>query len=797
MQRRGSLWLWRSVWVVIILTGLGIFALYAWLPADGATGALESFQPDGFSVQWLLEERPGGLQVADVIVRAGGYTADEWLRGAPRGREWRTGGTVTYEILRDGQARTLSIRLTPIPFGAILARWWPQLVVSLAVLFIGSFVFWRRHDELAARVLMVFCTTLAVQLWCDAYNFQFSLLPWRWAFRFHLFLEHVTFSLNYASICHFTLIFPASHPLVQRFPRGTPLVLYLSNPLAIVVAMLLSPTPNQALSIGNRISILVTLVQLGLGIAAGIRSLRTARDPVSRAQMRWLLWAVGVGFTVAVPGYILPLLLIGRPLIPNPVVMLLTIIIPFAYAIAILRYRLFDIEVIINRTLVYGSLTALLVGCYLILVRVLTVFAERVLRRQDEPLVVFVAALSIALAFDPLRRRVQALIDRAFYRSKLDYQRLLPDMSERVATSIIPDQLATLLTNELPERLQIAWAVLAVSDPNGEFLVAVGGDRGLPPLAVDHPLVAFLRRSGHPLQCLQPPSDLPAEVPIFLGQHSIELSIPLIVGEELVGLYNLGPKSSGYAYSRDEVRILHVLGQQAAIALEHARLHEQAQQEIAERRQAEALIKTSLSEKELLLKEIHHRVKNNLQVISSLLYLQSKQIQDEETLGMFLESRQRIRSMALVHERLYQTEDLTRVDAAEYLRALVSQLFHSYGISAGHVHLTVQADDITLDIDTAVPCGLIINELVSNALKHAFPDDREGEVSVELGAIAGDQISLVVSDDGVGFPEDLDFQDMQSLGLRLINTLVDQIQGTIELDRSRGTRFQIVFPGPG
>jgi hypothetical protein len=232
MVRTSSLiWFWRGVWLFIILAGLGFLALYAWLPTDGAGGGLESFTPEGFRVEWLLEERQDGLQVEDIIVHGGGYTADEWLRGAPRGPEWRTGGLVTYKIVRDGQTMTLPIRLSPIPFRATLGRWWAQLAVSLALLVVGSFVFWKRPYEAAARVLMLFCITVAVQLWCDGYNFQFSVLPWQKAFGAHLLLEHFTFTVNYASICHFALIFPGPHPLMQRFPRGMPLILYASNPL--------------------------------------------------------------------------------------------------------------------------------------------------------------------------------------------------------------------------------------------------------------------------------------------------------------------------------------------------------------------------------------------------------------------------------------------------------------------------------------------------------------------------------------------------------------------------------------
>jgi two-component sensor histidine kinase len=242
---------------------------------------------------------------------------------------------------------------------------------------------------------------------------------------------------------------------------------------------------------------------------------------------------------------------------------------------------------------------------------------------------------------------------------------------------------------------------------------------------------------------------------------------------------------------------LEALAHHAAMALENARLYEQAQQEIAERKQAEERIQVSLQEKEILLKEIHHRVKNNLQVISSLLYLQSKEIEDQETLEMFLESQHRVRSMALVHERLYRTEDLARVDGAEYIRDLAGYLYRSYSTAAGLVKLTVKVDDVSLGIDTAVPCGLIINELVSNSLKHAFADGREGHVLVELGLDSQGVYTLIISDDGVGLPEGLDFRNTRSLGLRLVNTLVEQLGGTIELERSNETTFTITFAAPG
>ena len=222
--------------------------------------------------------------------------------------------------------------------------------------------------------------------------------------------------------------------------------------------------------------------------------------------------------------------------------------------------------------------------------------------------------------------------------------------------------------------------------------------------------------------------------------------------------------------------------------------HLSSGEDISERRLAEDQIKASLDEKEVLLKEIHHRVKNNMQVITSLLSLQSDIIKDQQHADMFRESQERIRAMALIHEKLYRSRDLARVDFNEYIKSLVNGLFRSHGIDTGRIVMKVKVEDVSLGIDHAIPCGLVINELVSNALKYAFPEDRKGEISVTLRSISEDEIELRVSDDGVGIPEDMDIGSTDSLGLELVTILTeDQLEGKINLDRTGGTTFRILF----
>ncbi|MBW4576629.1 MAG: amino acid permease [Aphanothece sp. CMT-3BRIN-NPC111] len=215
--------------------------------------------------------------------------------------------------------------------------------------------------------------------------------------------------------------------------------------------------------------------------------------------------------------------------------------------------------------------------------------------------------------------------------------------------------------------------------------------------------------------------------------------------------------------------------------------------DITDRQIAEDKLKASLAEKEVLLKEIHHRVKNNLQVISSLLKLQSRYTQEPHTLEVLKESQNRVKSMALIHEKLYQSQDLGRIDFADYIHTLTKNLVYSYSGDINAVQLEIQVEPVNLNLDTAIPCGLLINELVSNALKHAFPDNRKGKIFINFNPIDNEQFLLIVKDNGVGFPLDLDWQNTKTLGLRLISSLASQLQGTLEMESRPETVFNLKF----
>lgn len=232
-----------------------------------------------------------------------------------------------------------------------------------------------------------------------------------------------------------------------------------------------------------------------------------------------------------------------------------------------------------------------------------------------------------------------------------------------------------------------------------------------------------------------------------------------------------------------------------AILVRHVRVALRARERQYDRRRVADALEASLREKDVLLREIHHRVKNNLQIISSLLSLQADAFEDRTIISHFQDSQARIHSMALVHEKLYGTADLSSIDMRGYAEGLVSHLSRTYGLP--NVEVIVEVEPLVLGIDLAIPCGLMLNELITNAFKYAFPDGRPGRITLSLRNAGGEQLSLSVSDDGVGLPAGVDPVQTRSLGLRLVDALVRQVNGRLAISRGPGAAFTVTFPANG
>jgi PAS domain S-box-containing protein len=219
--------------------------------------------------------------------------------------------------------------------------------------------------------------------------------------------------------------------------------------------------------------------------------------------------------------------------------------------------------------------------------------------------------------------------------------------------------------------------------------------------------------------------------------------------------------------------------------------------EITDIKRAEEQIKSSLKEKEVLLQEIHHRVNNNMQVIISLIRLQCERIDDEQYIEMFKDTLDRIKSMALVHKKLYQSKDFAKIDCTEYVKSLMKELFKSYGVDSNKISIKLEKNDVSLSLDNAVSCGIIINELVTNSLKYAFPGNIKGDISIGYSLIDKGQVEIRVADNGVGMPESFDFRNSDTLGLQIVVALAEhQLGGKVSVSTGKGTEFRIWFKEP-
>ncbi|MFW9265280.1 histidine kinase dimerization/phosphoacceptor domain -containing protein, partial [Nostoc sp. CALU 546] len=284
----------------------------------------------------------------------------------------------------------------------------------------------------------------------------------------------------------------------------------------------------------------------------------------------------------------------------------------------------------------------------------------------------------------------------------------------------------------------------------------------------------------------------------FEVKANLVVPILLEVGSQSPGSHLWGllvaHQCSGFRdWEENQLDLLDQLTVQLAIAIQQSSIFEQAQTELVQRQKAQVKLKNALAEKEVLLKEVHHRVKNNLQIVSSLLQLQSQTLKDPEVIKVLRESQNRIESISLIHKNLYTSANIGQIDVADYIHNLAASLLISYQIWPGRIGLETDIDSVSLNVDQAIACGLVINELISNALKHAFPNQQAGTISIALRNI-GNSIEMTIRDNGIGLPDNLDWKNTDSLGLSLVYDLViEQLEGDITLERNHGTGFKIQF----
>jgi two-component sensor histidine kinase len=282
-------------------------------------------------------------------------------------------------------------------------------------------------------------------------------------------------------------------------------------------------------------------------------------------------------------------------------------------------------------------------------------------------------------------------------------------------------------------------------------------------------------------------AELPPEAGRERKEFEIEgirtlINVPIMARQRMIGFLGFDAVHARKLWSEEDIRLLKLIGEIIANALDRKAIEERLQD--------------SLKDKEVLLREIHHRVKNNMQIVNSLLYLQEQTVHDqvdEVALDAFQQSRARVKAMAVIHDRLYRSSEFSSIDFEEYLNALVPELLNSYG-TGSEIKIELSAEDIRLGLDAAVPCALIINELITNSLKHAFPQGRPGWIKLSMDLRPDSVVRLVVADNGIGLPASEDaHMEPKTLGLRLVTDLARQLDGSVAISNAQGTRVQVDF----
>ncbi len=393
------------------------------------------------------------------------------------------------------------------------------------------------------------------------------------------------------------------------------------------------------------------------------------------------------------------------------------------------------------------------------------------------------------------RRRAEQAIER---------KARLQTVTAALSAARTPEQVAGVIVEQGIAALEASAGSVLLFTPDGQALEMVRAV-GYPeesmidyqhiPLSAALP-VAEVARTGEPLW-IDSEAVYASRYPHLLevrqrtGSHAVVV-LPLTVGDHRLGVTSW-TFAQDHTFNSEERLFLLILAGQCAQALDRARLYAEAQAEIKARTRAEEQLKQSLQEKQVLLREVNHRVKNNLQAISNLLYLQTNYLPDVETRQKFADAQSRVRSIALIHEKLYQTQNFVEVDFADYVQELVGHLIHSSRIEPEHIQLKVNCNGIAVEVDTAVTLAIIANELASNALKHAFPEDQPGTLEISLQSLEDGRLCLAVQDDGVGFPQNRDLSNSSSLGLQLVQMLAGHMHGEVTLERVGGTRFTVTF----
>ena len=740
-------WVFPGLAISFLLLGLSFVFARAQTPYDGARlePGQQAWLPDGLLVSPLTKV-PGGLQIGDLVTAIEGRRMDEWGRSLfnvdLRQIIPAYGETITYTIIRNGQRLQIQAVQTVYPFGELFKHNWGIYVVVFSLQVIMTYVLIHRPEEQAARALFVFAWSLwHFPAW--TMGLQASDIINGWGFWHYRAVTFLLFLLTFSSLLHLSLIFPRRNPILDRYPRLIPIIYIAPYGLFIIfmaLARIFSTNLWTWLGHWNSGEWTVTMIYVFLFLTVSVLNYRNIQEEASRLKIRWVIfgWSLTAGglfFLWLLPGAIL-----GQPIIPAGAIALLALPVPLTIAVAILRYRLFDINIAINRALVYGTLTVSTMAIYIFIVGYLGNFFQT----SNPSFLAFLATGIVAVSFQPMRERLQRIANRFLYGERDDPYHVLARLGEKLEAAGAVDTMLPTIVETIAHALKLPYVVIVFKEDKGSRIAAAYGD-------------------PQPIEGLK---------------------LPLIHQNETFGELVLAPRSGNEQFTRNEQTLLGDLARAVEVAAHNVRLTADLQ------RSRQELVTNREEERRRIRRDLHDEIGPLLASQSLTLEAIEKLINQDPAAAISLVRDLKGQTHGAVKEirriiydlRPPALDDLGLVEA---LRERFAQLEQS------RLKVELDTPDEIPSLSAAAETAVyrIAVEAVTNVIRHA--EAHECHVTLRVD----NALQLEIRDDGSGLP----VKYRAGVGLHAMQERAEELGGSFRIDRSagKGTRLTITIPLEG
>ncbi len=754
----------RAPLVVLLaaLVALSPAAAFLWLhivtPSDGARLAPgESYwRPEGVAVS-VLEDRPDGLQSGDVVVAVEGRSIEAWVRlmlnpGAARPR-WQEGQGVVYTVRRDSRLQTLSPPLGTYPWQTALARDWSTILFALAAEVVAGYVFLRRPDDAAARLLFLWASCiLSATTW--SLGLRVSDLVDGVGLVLFLLSSHVVFVLFWIAGLHFALVFPVRSSLIAARPRA--LLWIYAAPYAIYASYLAVVWPasdsNVLVWLGRwgTVEAVITAIYSVLLLAASVHSYRASRDRTARQKIRWVLFAALLSGGGGLVVHILPTIVLGHSLISPGALGLLLLPFPLAIAIAIMRHRLFDIETLLNRAMVYGALTAGTMGIYVLIVG----YLGDLLQAHDRSVIAFLTTGLVAVLFQPMRERLQRAVNRLLYGERDDPYAVLSRLGQRLEAALAPDAALPAIVETVAHALKLPYVGIELTTDDG-------------------------RQTTTESSIVNRPSSAESLV-----------RLPLAYQSETLGHLFLTPRAADESFTPAEMRLLAEIARQAGVAAHAVRLNTALQHS------RERLVTAREEERRRLRRDLHDGLGPALAAqtlkVGAARALSARDPAAADALLAGLE-RDIDFSLADIRRLVYNLRPpaLDELGLVGAIRESITRLGHEGSSENRPPHISLEAPEHLPLLPAAVEVAVyrITQEALANVVRHS--QGRACLVRLKMEDLLP-AVQLEIIDDGMGLPA----ERHAGVGLSSMRERAEELGGTcvIENPPEGGTRVVAQLP---